>query len=175
MKNLFQLTKIAREKAHQWVQGDKGAAQESHPQKPIESFEGVKPFPEEALLEAFNKASRIIEQENHLLQNDAPVEAMGLLPRKTAAIENLHSLIESVHNLQVSPGGLPESIKVAQTHFTSLIERNDELLKNSLHTQSIVMKILVDAAARAAQQSYNHSGNMVTDASQTSVTVDNKI
>lgn len=179
MKNLLQLTKIVHNKAQRWVKksgatnsavGEGKSESSSLPEQKIFDVSL-----EKDLLKAFQDACYIIDQENILLQNDAPMEAMGLLTHKTAAIEHLHNLIESIQNLHVKPKIMSESLKEVQLKFNSIITLNDDLLKKSIHTQSVVMKILIDSASKAAQQGYNKNGDMVIDKSQISLSLSNKI
>ncbi|MDF7673453.1 hypothetical protein PT277_10020 [Acetobacteraceae bacterium ESL0709] len=176
MKSLSQFTKMVCDKAQKWANGS--PERETQPTETGNvAFITKSPnvFPERELLQSFQEASHIIEQENMLLRNDAPMEAMGLLARKTSAIERLHDLIESIHYLGIKPDELSSTLQEAQTKFSSVIEQNDELLQKSIHTQSVVMQILVDAASESTQQSYNYNGDMVTDRSQASLSVNNKI
>ena len=127
------------------------------------------------LMGAFARATEIMAQENHCLQENNVPAAAALLPDKTATIEELTALVGQARRKGVCAENLPSSFQQVQRRFAEVAAQNAELLQMALVTQEAVMKLLIESAVEANRHGYGWTGEAGSDTSQGSLSLNDRV
>lgn len=124
---------------------------------------------------AFARATDIMVQENHCLQDNDVSGAAVLLPRKTAIMEELAALVDHAHRKGVHTENLPASFRQVQRRFSDVAAQNAELLQAALITQEAIMKLLIESAVEANRHGYGWTGEAGADPSSGSLSLNDRV
>ncbi|MCQ0040911.1 MULTISPECIES: hypothetical protein [Acetobacteraceae] len=126
------------------------------------------------LMGSFARAADIMAQENRFLQDNDVSAAAALLPEKTATMEELTALVARARKHDVRVENLSPAFRQVQRRFTEIAAQNGELLQRALVTQEAVMKLLIESAVEANRHGYGRTGEVGSDTSCGSLSLNDR-
>lgn len=119
------------------------------------------------LLECFKTVCQYLEEENALLQADDFAQAVAVLPRKQAAIQELEAAVAAIKTGATDGGAagqalLTADIEAAVKRFNALAQLNHQLLQKAVAVQSEIVTLILDNVAKEQQAGYSATGHYAT-------------